>query len=216
MELNQSQIISLVIASSFAAGLNVYAMLATLGFLGHFQVVQLPPGLHMVENPAVIAVSLAMFILHFFADKIPAFDLIWNGLHTFIRIPLAALVAYGATSQLSPEAQITSTALAAAIAAVAHTSKFAARAAVTPSPEPFSNIALSTGEDAASIGITWFAARHPYWSAVLVIALVIAAVVLIGTFFKAIKELFRRGLSFSRRRRSQPEVILPRQLPPAV
>jgi hypothetical protein len=214
MELNQAQIISLVIASSFAAGLNVYAMLATLGFLGQFQVVQLPPALHVVQNPAVIAVSLAMFILHFFADKIPSFDLIWNGLHTFIRIPLAALVAYGATSQLSPEAQIASTALAAAIATVAHTSKFAARAAVTPSPEPFSNIALSTGEDAASIGLTWFAARHPYWSAIVATALVIAAVVLIRMLFKAVKALFRRGVSW-RRRAPKPEVILPRELPPA-
>ena len=198
MDLNQSQIISLVIASSFAAGLNVYAMLATLGFLGHFQVVQLPPGLHVVQNPAVIAVSLAMFVLHFFADKIPAFDLVWNALHTFIRIPLAALVAYGATSQLSPGAQIASTALAAVIAGVAHTSKFAARAAVTPSPEPFSNIALSAGEDAASIGLTWFAARHPYWSAVVAIALVIAAIVLIWIFITAVKALFRRGFSWKR------------------
>lgn len=214
MELNQSQIISLVIASSFAAGLNVYAMLATLGFLGQFHAVQLPPALHVVQNPAVIAVSLAMFVLHFFADKIPAFDVVWNALHTFIRIPLAALVAYAATSQLSPEAQIASTALAALIAGVAHTSKFAARAAVTPSPEPFSNIALSAGEDAASIGLTWFAARHPYWSAVVAIALVVLAVVLIRMFAKAVKALFRRGLSFTRRR-PEPEVILPRELPPA-
>lgn len=215
MELNQAQIISLVIASSFAAGLNVYAMLATLGFLGHFQVVQLPPDLRVVQNPAIIAASMAMFVLHFFVDKIPALDLIWNALHTFIRIPLAALVAYGATSQLSPGAQITSAALAAAIAGVAHTSKFAARAAITPSPEPFSNIALSTGEDAASIGLTWFAARHPYWSAVVAIALVIAAIVLIRMFIKAIKALFRRGFSW-KLRPQQPEIILPRELPPAV
>jgi hypothetical protein len=212
---NQTQIISLVIASSFAAGLNVYAMLATLGVLGRLHAVPLPPALHIIENPAVIAVATAMFVLHFFADKIPGFDLIWNGLHTFIRIPLAALVAYGATSQLSPETQIASTALAAGIAAIAHTGKFAARAAVTPSPEPFSNIALSTGEDAASIGLTWFAAHHPYWSAAIVLALVIATILLIRTFARAVRALFRRGLSW-KRRRTEPEVILPRELPPAV
>lgn len=213
MPLNQAQIIALVIGASFAAGLNVYAMLATLGFLGHFHVVQLPPALHDVENPFVIAVSVAMFLLHFFADKIPAFDVVWNGLHTFIRIPLAALVAYGATSQMSPEAQITTTTLAAVIAAVAHTGKFAARAAVTPSPEPFSNIALSTGEDVASIGLTWFAARHPYWSAVIAVALVIATVALIRKFAQAVKALFRRGLRFTRR--SQQEAMSPREVPPA-
>ena len=199
MQLTHAQIVSLVIGASFAAGLNIYAMLATLGMLGHFHVVQLPPALHSVENPFVIAVSVAMFVLHFFADKIPAFDVIWNGLHTFIRIPLAALVAYAATAQLSSTEQIATTALAGVIAAVAHTGKFAARAAVTPSPEPFSNIALSTGEDAAAIGLTWFATRHPYWSAVIAIVLVIVAVILIRTFARAVKELFRRGLSFSRR-----------------
>jgi hypothetical protein len=213
MELNQAQIISLVIGSSFAAGLNVYAMLATLGFLGRFQVVQLPPALHAVENPWVIAASLAMFVLHFFADKIPAFDLVWNALHTFNRIPLAALVAYGATSQLNPSMQIASTALAAVIAGVAHTGKFAARAAVTPSPEPFSNIALSAGEDAASIGLTWFATQHPYLAAAVAIACVIAAVVLIRIFSRAVKALFQRGFTFWRR--PQPEVAIPRELPPA-
>ena len=212
MALNQAQIVSLVIGASFAAGLNVYAMLATLGFLGHFHVVQLPPALHAVENPFVIAVSIAMFVLHFFADKIPAFDIVWNALHTFVRIPLAALVAYAATSQLSPTAQIASTALAGVIAAVAHTGKFAARAAVTPSPEPFSNMALSVGEDATAIGLTWFATRHPYWSAVIAVAFVIAAVVMIRMFARAIVALLRSGLSFSRRP-AEPEVA--EQAPPA-
>src|SRR5207237_8064155 len=114
-------------------------------------------------NLWIIAAASAMFVLHFFADKIPAFDLVWNALHTFVRIPLAALVAYAATSQLSPGAQIASTALATVIAGVAHTGKFAARAAVTPSPEPFSNMALSVGEAAADIGLHWFASVHPYW-----------------------------------------------------
>lgn len=211
--LTQVQIISLVIAASFAAGLNVYAMLATLGFLGHFQVVQLPPALHMVENPWIIAVSVALFVLHFFADKIPAFDLVWNALNTFVRIPVAALVAYAATSQMSPEAQIASTALAAAIASVAHTGKFAARAAVTPSPEPFSNIALSVGEDATSIGLTWFAARHPYWSAVVVVALLVATVVLIRMFSRAIRALWRGGFSF-KRRPLEADAAVPKELPP--
>ena len=215
MILDQAQIISLVIVSSFAAGLNIYAMLGTLGLLAHFQVVQLPPMLHPVENPWVIAVSLAMFVLHFFADKIPAFDLLWNGLHTFIRIPLAALVAYAATSQLNPATQIASTALAAAIAGIAHTGKFAARAAVTPSPEPFSNIALSASEDAASIGLTWFATQHPYLAAGVAIALIVAAIVLIRMFARAVRALFRRAFSF-RGRAGQSPITPARELPPAV
>ena len=214
MNLTQAQIISLVTAASFAAGLNVYAMLATLGFLGHLQVVQLPPSLHAVENPWIIAASTALFVLHFFADKIPAFDLVWNGLNTFVRIPVAAVVAYAATSQMSPGAQIASTALAAVIAGVAHTGKFAARAAVTPSPEPISNIALSVGEDATSIGLTWFATRHPYWSAAVVIALLVAAVVLIRMCARTLRALWRRGFTFTKRPQP-PEATIPKELPPA-
>ena len=211
MPLNEAQIISLVIATSFAAGLNVYAMCGTLGLLGHFQVVHLPPALHVVENPWVIAVSLAMFVLHFFADKIPAFDLVWNSLHTFIRIPLAALVAYAATSQLGPGAQIASTALASVIAGVAHTGKFAARAAVTPSPEPISNIALSAGEDAAAVGLTWFATVHPYWTAAIVAVLLVLTVILIRIFARAVRALFARGIAFWRR----PEPVQVAQPPAA-
>jgi hypothetical protein len=199
MDLNEARIISLVLGVSFAAGLNVYAMCGTLGLLGHFHVVHLPPALHVIENPWIIVVSLAMFVLHFFADKIPAFDLVWNALHTFVRIPLAALVAYGATSQLSPGAQIASTALASVIAGVAHTGKFAARAAVTPSPEPVTNMALSLGEDTVAVGLTWFATAHPYWSAAIVIVLVILTVILIRMFARAVRCLFSRGMNFWRR-----------------
>jgi|SRR5215472_4152150 len=199
MDLNEGQLISLVVGASFAAGLNVYAMAGTLGLLGHFQAVHLPAALHLIENPWIIAVSLAMFVLHFFADKIPAFDLLWNTLHTFVRIPLAALIAYGATSQLSPGAQVATTALAGVIAAVAHTGKFAARAAVTPSPEPFSNAALSVGEDTVAVGLTWFATVHPYWSVVIVAVLLIVTVILIRMFAKAVRSLLARGMSFWRR-----------------
>jgi len=80
----------------------------------------------------------------FFADKIPAFDLIWNALHTFVCVPVAALLAYAA-AHLSLLAQAISAAAGGAIALAAHGGKTAVRAAVTPSPEPFSNIALSVG-----------------------------------------------------------------------
>lgn len=210
--LNASQIIALVIGTSFAAGLNVYAMLGTLGLLGRTHAINLPPALHVVQNPLVIVIAWAMFVLHFFADKIPAFDLVWNALHTFIRIPLAALVAYAATSQFSPETQIASTALAGVIAAVAHTGKFAARAAVTPSPEPFSNAALSVAEDATSVGLTWFATAHPFWAAIVAVVLVAGAVALIWLFARAAKALFHKGFNYLRGHRPsepQPQLTLP-------
>ena len=148
-KLPPNQIAAALVAISFAAGLNVYATLATLGLLARAGVLPLPAPLHLVTNWWVIGASLALFLVEFFADKVPAFDLVWNALHTFVRVPVAALLAYGATSQLSPEKQLIATLLGGAIALAAHSGKTAVRAAVTPSPEPLSNIGLSLGEEIA-------------------------------------------------------------------
>ncbi len=153
---------ALLVAVSFAAGLNVYATVATLGLLGHYHVLPLPPRLEVLSHWTVIAVAAVLFVVEFFADKIPYFDLLWNVLHTFVRIPVAALIAWNATAQLSPQTQVLATIIGGAIAAIAHTSKTAIRAGVTPSPEPVSNIALSSAEDVGAIGLTWLATRHPY------------------------------------------------------
>lgn len=187
----QREILAIVVGASFAAGLNVYATVATLGLLGHFGVVPLPPSLHLLTDWWVIGPAAAMFVVEFFADKVPAFDLVWNALHTFIRIPVAALMGYAATAQLSPKAQLLSALLAAAIAFAAHGGKFAARAAVTPSPEPVSNIALSLGEDALAIGLTWFATVHPYLAAAFVAIALLVVIMLIRMMWKAMVRLFR-------------------------
>ena len=191
MHLDQNQLVAMLVGASFAAGLNVYATVATLGLLGQAGVVNLPSNLHLLQNWWIIAAAAAMFAIEFVADKIPAFDLIWNALHTFIRVPIAALIAYNATAQLSPSAQMLSAALGGAIALVAHGSKIAVRAAVTPSPEPVSNIALSLGEDATAIGLTWFASKHPILAAVITLVLLICAILLIRTLWRAMKRLFR-------------------------
>jgi len=148
MKLPAHELLALLVATSFAAGLNLYATVATLGLLSRAGVLPLPPALQLLDNWYVIAISAALFLIEFFADKVPAFDLIWNALHTFIRVPIAGLLAYRATAQLSPTQQILAAVLGSAIALAAHGGKTAARAAVTPSPEPLSNITLSLGEDA--------------------------------------------------------------------
>lgn len=187
----QSQNVGLIVAVSFAAGLNVYATVATLGLLAHAGVVVLPASLDPVSNWWIIAASGLMFAVEFVADKIPAFDLIWNALHTFVRIPVAALLAYGASVQLPAGMQLLTTAAGAGIALAAHGGKMAARAAVTPSPEPFSNSILSLGEDALAIGLTWFATRHPYWAAAIVVILVLLIVIVIRRVVRALSALFR-------------------------
>jgi hypothetical protein len=191
VKLTPNEIAAALVAISFAAGLNVYATLATLGLLAHAGVLPLPPALHLVTNWWVIGASLALFLVEFFADKVPAFDLLWNALHTFIRVPVAALLAYGATSQLSPEKQLIATLLGGAIALAAHGGKTAVRAAVTPSPEPLSNIGLSLGEDALAIFLTWFATQHPYVAATLAVCFLAVIILLLRWVVKAVKALFR-------------------------
>lgn len=186
-----NELVALLVAISFAAGLNVYATVATLGLLGHFGLLPLPAQLLLLDNWWIIAGSIVLFAIEFFADKVPAFDLIWNALHTFIRIPIAALLAYAATSHLSPEKQLLATALGGTIALAAHSGKTAVRAAVTPSPEPISNIGLSFGEDALAICLTWFATKHPYSAAAIVVVLLAMIIILIRWVVRSLKALFQ-------------------------
>lgn len=185
-------IAALIIASSFAAGLNVYATLLTLGLLARAHWVELPAGLNMLTHWWVIGVSGFMFAIEFVADKIPAFDMIWNGLHTFIRIPVAALLAYHTSAQLSPEMQVLAAVAGAGIALVAHGSKTAMRAAVTPSPEPISNIALSTSEDVMAVGVTWLATKHPLIAASIACIFLLIAVITVHWLAKFIRKMWSK------------------------
>jgi hypothetical protein len=185
------ELFAVLAAVAFAAGLNVYATVAALGLLAHFGHLPLPPALHLLESWPVIAGSAILFVIEFFADKIPAFDLLWSALHTFVRVPVAALLAYGATAQLSPGQQLFAALLGAAIAFAAHGGKTALRAAVTPSPEPVSNITLSLGEDALAVGLTWLATRHPYAAAAIVVILLAIILLLARVVIRALRGLFQ-------------------------
>lgn len=191
MHLPGNELVALLIAVSFAAGLNVYATVATLGLLAHTGIVELPPHLGTLSSWWVIGACAALFAVEFFADKIPAFDLIWNALHTFIRVPVAALLAWQATASLSPGEQLGVALMGGLIAFIAHGGKTAVRAAVTPSPEPFSNISLSVGEDALAISLTWLATVHPFLGAIIAGALVLITIVLARWVWRALKSLFR-------------------------
>jgi hypothetical protein len=191
LKIPPGELFALLAAIGFAAGLNLYATVAVLGLLARFGHLPLPAGLQLLEGWPVIAASSALFLIEFFVDKIPAFDLIWNALHTFIRVPVAGLLAYQATRQLSPEHQLLATLLGAAVALAAHGGKTAVRAAVTPSPEPLSNITLSVGEDVLAIGLTWLATRHPYAAGTLAVIFVAIIVLLTRWVIAAMRALFR-------------------------
>ena len=194
LAISPSSIASLMIAISFAAGLNVYATVCTLGILARLDWIVLPGSLGALANPWIIGVSAALFLGELFADKIPGFDLLWNALHTFIRIPAAALMAYAASSHLTPEQQLLVTLAGGAIAAIAHSSKTTARVMVTPSPEPVSNIALSSAEDVVAIALTWFATHHPRIAGISVAAISLALLFVLWHSVRRIRTGLRRLL----------------------
>jgi len=200
MSFSPANITALVIAASFAAGLNLYATVLTLGILARTQWVALPPGLDSLGNTWVLVACGVMFVAEFFADKVPGFDLVWNGLHTIVRVPIAALVAYHASSQLTPQMQILATAIGGTVALLAHSSKTGLRLVVTPSPEPVSNIALSAGEDVVAVGLTWFATHHPVIGASVAVVLLVVAVFAACVLWRTLCRVFRGLFGAARER----------------
>jgi hypothetical protein len=185
-----AELSALIVVASFSAGLNAYATVAMLGILSRAGALALPPPLHLVANPYVMAACAVLFLIEFVADKIPVFDLLWNALQTFVRVPVAAVLAYGATAQLPQGEQLLATLLGALIALAAHGGKMAARTAAAHSPEPFSNMALSLGEDGLVILLTWFATRHPYASALIVMLLLVVIGLTVRWVVRAMRRLF--------------------------
>ena len=164
------------------------------GLLARFSHLPLPPSLHILRKLAGHRRQhRPYFVIEFFADKIPAFDLIWSALHTFVRVPVAALLAYGATAQLSPADQLLAAFLGAALALAAHGGKTALRAAVTPSPEPLSleyHVEFGRRRSSPS-GLTWLATRHPYAAAIIVAILVAIILLLARVVIRALRAMFR-------------------------
>ncbi|HEX4002427.1 MAG TPA: DUF4126 domain-containing protein [Candidatus Acidoferrales bacterium] len=185
-----TELTALLVVICFSAGLNVYATVAMLGLLSHARVLALPASLRLVDSWYVIAICGVLFAVEFVGDKIPIFDLFWNALHTFVRVPVAGLLTYAATAQLPGWERILATLAGSLIALAAHSGKTAARAAVSHSPEPFSNMALSLSEDALVVFLMWFAARHPYAAAGIAAAGLVVIAIMIRAVAGAMRNLF--------------------------
>lgn len=189
MPLSPEAVAAFLVAVCFAAGLNVSGTVALLGVMARLGWVVLPGDLGVMSSWWVIGASLVMFIVEVVADKVPLFDLVWNVLQTFVRVPTAALLAYAATPELSPGWQLLAGVLGALIALVAHTLKTALRTSVSASPEPVSNIGLSVAEDVTALGLTWFAVTYPWIAAGLVVVVVITAVVVLRWLWRMARSL---------------------------
>jgi uncharacterized protein DUF4126 len=185
--MNPLQVMSLALGTGFASGLNLYATVATLGLLQRFHVIQLPEKLAVLSHPIVLGFAVGLYILEFLADKVPYLDTVWDFLHTFIRPPAAAVLAFGVSAGLAGEWRWIAALLAGGIALTSHGTKASTRAAVNTVPEPFSNWALSIGEDLLAVWLTWFATAHPIIAIVLVGLLLILCAYLLTKLFRFLR-----------------------------
>lgn len=178
---------------SFAAGVNLYATVAILGLAARYGWVALPPQFEAFDSDIVIGVAIVMYLIEFFADKVPYIDTLWDVVHTAIRPVGGAFIAVTTLGESSPTAEAFVALLGGTVAAGSHLTKTSTRAAVNASPEPFSNWALSIGEDLFVVGLGFLALQYP------LIALAVAGtlLVVIAVFAVVIVRTVRRW--FARR-----------------
>ncbi len=193
--MNPVETLGLALGAGFSSGLNLYATIATLGLLQRFGVIHLPPALQVLSHPWVIGIAAALYVIEFFADKIPFVDTAWDAVHTLIRPPAAALLAYAAAGAAPPEWRWGAALLAGGVALTSHGTKASVRAAANMSPEPFSNWTLSFGEDVLAVWLTWMAAAHPTAAIVVVILLTALAAFLLFHLFRFLRRALQRLLA---------------------
>jgi Domain of unknown function (DUF4126) len=193
--MNLVETLSLALGAGFSSGLNLYATVATLGLLQRYGVIHLPSSLEILAHPWVLGLAAALYLLEFFADKVPYVDTIWDAIHTFIRPPAAALLAYAAAATAPPQWRWGAALLAGGVALTSHGTKASARAAVNTSPEPFSNWVLSFGEDLLAVWLTWMATAHPIATTVIVASLLVLSAFLLFYLFRFLRRAMQRLLA---------------------
>ncbi len=182
---------------SFAAGVNLYATVAILGLAARYGWVELPPQFDTFDHDIVIGVALAMYLIEFFADKIPYFDSLWDLIHTAIRPLGGALIAVAALGDASPAVEGLAALVGGTVAASSHLTKTSTRAVVNTSPEPLSNWFLSIGEDLFVVGLGYLTLQYP------VAALVVSAG-LVGLIIAFASVIIRTTRRWFARRKTTP------------
>jgi hypothetical protein len=183
------QTLALAAGASWLSGIRLYAMVSTLGLLGKYGSLKLPGSLTMLENPWVIGVASALFVIEFIADKVPAIDSVWDVVHTFIRIPAGAVLAAGAFGDYDPAVKVVAGLVGCGLAFGSHATKTATRAAVNTSPEPVSNMVVSFTEDVYAGIATFAAAFAPILILVLVGIGVLIAIFMLPRIAKYLRKL---------------------------
>jgi hypothetical protein len=186
-----SATLALTMGVGWASGINLYATLLTLGILAQTGNVQLPPDLQILGNPLVIGAAGLMYAIEFFADKIPGVDSVWDGIHTFIRIPAGAILAAGAVGDVTPALGLAAAVLGGGLATSTHATKAGSRVLINTSPEPFSNWAASIGEDITVISGMWLCLQHPFFFLIGLAIFIGLMIWLLPKIWKGIKKVFQ-------------------------
>jgi hypothetical protein len=197
LPLDLAGLLALAAGLGWAAGLRLYTVIFVVGMAGRLGWIVLPPGLHLLEHPVVLGAAGLMLIIEFFADKIPLLDSVWDTVHTFIRIPAGAALAAMVFGGQGIEWQTAMALMGGTLAAGTHFTKAGTRAMINTSPEPFSNVAASFGEDVVVISGLWLMFAHPWLMLALLLLLVIAAAWLLPKLWRGIAALIR-GFSLPR------------------
>lgn len=190
--------LTLALGSAWTSGINLYATVSVLGLLQKFGAAKLPGGLEVLDNWWIIGFAAGLYVIEFFADKIPYVDSIWDVVHTFIRIPAGVIVAYAATDQLDAGIYIPAALVGGGLAFASHGTKAAARIGANLSPEPVSNWVLSIFEDVVAFLGTLLAVFAPFIIAGILVIFVAAFVWFFPRVYRAIRRLFAAVAAFFR------------------
>lgn len=190
--------LSLALGSAWTSGINLYATVSVLGLLQKFGGVKLPGGLDVLDNWWIIGIAGGLYLVEFFADKIPYVDSVWDVVHTFIRVPAGAVVAWAAVSDMDPAVVIPATLIGGGLALSSHGTKATARIAANLSPEPVTNTLLSLAEDAIAIIGVLLAVFAPILIAIVLIVFLLFFLWFFPRIFRAIKRLFAAVAAFFR------------------
>ncbi len=185
-------IIALSMGAAWASGINLYATLFMLGYMGMTGNITLPAELEVLTNPMVMTAAGFMYCVEFFADKIPGIDSGWDSIHTFIRIPAGAMLASSAVGDVTPVIELTTALLGGTLAAGTHFTKSGSRLLINTSPEPVTNWTASISEDLIVIGGLWAALNHPVLFILGLIIFIMLMIWLLPRLWRLIKHVFRR------------------------
>ena len=191
------EIIGLAASFSILAGWRLYACVAIAGFAMRLGLLDAPsniPSLELLANPWVIGVASVGALAELLADKVMWLDSLWDGVHTFIRPVGGALLALAIVDASDPAWQVVALLLGGGAALLGHGTKSGTRALVNTSPEPFSNIAVSTIEDVVTFGALWLALAYPGLALIAAVVLLALCTVVVVASWRALARV-RRWMS---------------------